>query len=229
MNRSPDKWIRCSRRFREKGFHVVRQEGYDVRNWDLSAYDISQAQRNNYGMLGCGISHRALWKKLLPNRDFIIVAEDDAVPLVSSQVFIDQIRQFPADQIDFLHFGCGSRCSPKQPFIGTHCYLVTRQGAQKFFNHWKTRIDVPIDNAIGETPNLHLAHTRIPCATSENRTACTSDITNTRNKLACALDIIPLYDDKTLGYFLFYPYFGYFNIHDVLLGIIIMLIVIKKC
>lgn len=227
MNRSPEKWTRCSQRFRDKGFRVFRQEGYDVRNWDLSMYNINHAQRTNYGMLGCGISHRTIWEKSFPQKDFLIVAEDDAIPLVSSQVFMDQISKM--GNIDFLHFGCGSRCSAREPFIGTHCYLVTRQGAEKFAAHWKNRIDVPIDTAIGETPGLRLAHSRVPCATSEKRTACTSDITNTRNKLACALDRIPLYNDKTLGYFLFYPYFGYFNIHDVLLVAIIMLLVIKKC
>ena len=38
MDRSPGKWKRCSSRFREKGFRVFRQEGYDVRNLDLSGY-----------------------------------------------------------------------------------------------------------------------------------------------------------------------------------------------
>lgn len=228
MNRSPDKWERCSRRFREKGFRVVRQEGYDVRNWDLSAYDISHAQRNNYGMLGCGISHRALWKKLFPNRDFLVIAEDDAVPLVSSRVFMDQIRQFPKDQMDFLHFGCGSRCSDKEPFIGTHCYLVTRQGAQKFFNHWRNRIDVPIDNAIGKTPGLHLAHTRIPCATFEKLRATDSDIAHTNDPLANLLDYVPFGHDKTLGYVLYYPHNGVMKIEILLPILLLCLLILKK-
>ena len=227
MNRSPDKWDRCSRRFGEKGFRVFRQEGYDVRNWDLSAYDISHAQRNNYGMLGCGLSHRALWKRLLesPDKDFILVAEDDAVPLVSSQVFMDQIG---TNESDFLHLGCGSRCTAREPFIGTHCYLVTRRGAQKFFAHWNHRIDVPIDNAIGETPGLHLAHTRIPCATFEKLRASDSDIAHTNDPLAKLLDYVPFGHNKTLGYVLYYPHNGVMKIEILLPILLLCLLILKK-
>lgn len=228
MNRSRDKWKRCSKRFRDKGFRVLRQEGYDVRKWDLSGYHISNAQRTNYGMLGCGLSHRALWAKLFPQKDFIIVAEDDAVPLVSSQVFMDQIRQLPMDQMDFLHFGCGSRCSQKDPFIGTHCYLVTRKGAEKFFNHWRNRIDVPIDNAIGETPGLHLAHTRIPCATYETLRATDSDITHTDDPLAKLLDLVPFGENKTLGYVLYYPHNGVRKIDTLLPVVLLCLLILSK-
>ena len=83
------------------------------------------------------MSHRALWEQLLndPRQNYMVVAEDDAVPLVSSQRFI---RKLPQD-VDFVHFGCGSRCN-RRPFIGAHCYLVTRAGARKYFAHWKNRI-----------------------------------------------------------------------------------------
>ena len=230
MNRSKDRWVRCSQRFRDQGFRVYRQEGYDVSDWDLSAYNVN-THLTNTGVLGCGLSHRALWEKQLlndPSKNYLVVAEDDAVPLVSSERFMEQIRQLPLEDVDFVHFGCGARCTKKEPFIGLHCYLVTRAGARKFFAHWKNRIDVPIDNAIGETPGLRIVHTKVTCATSEKRAACTSDITNTRNQLACLLDNIPLYDDKTLGYFLFYPYFGYFNIHDIsMMAIISILFTIK--
>ena len=228
MNRSKDKWVRCSQRFRDKGFRVYRQEGYDVRDRDLSRYHVGRLQK--IGALGCNLSHRALWEKQLlndPSKNYLVVAEDDAVPLVSSQTFTEQIRRLPQD-VDFVHFGCGSRCTKKEPFIGTHCYLVTRAGARKYLAHWKNQIDVPIDNAIGEIPGVHIVHTKVTCATSEKRAACTSDITNTRNQLACILDNIPLYDNKTLGYFLFYPYFGYFNIHDIsMVAIISLLFTIK--
>jgi GR25 family glycosyltransferase involved in LPS biosynthesis len=92
------------------------------------------------------MSHRALWEQLLndPRQNYMVVAEDDAVPLVSSQRFI---RKLPQD-VDFVHFGCGSRCN-RRPFIGAHCYLVTRAGARKYFAHWKNRIDVAVDKAIG--------------------------------------------------------------------------------
>lgn len=65
------------------------------------------------------MSHRALWEQLLndPRQNYMVVAEDDAVPLVSSQRFI---RKLPQD-VDFVHFGCGSRCN-RRPFIGAHCY-----------------------------------------------------------------------------------------------------------
>lgn len=227
MNRSPDKWERCSRRFREKGFRVFRQEGYDVRNWDLTMYNIRHAQRNNYGILGCGLSHRALWEKSFPNKDFLIVAEDDAVPLVSSEVFMDQIKK-NFEKIDFLHFGCGSRCSAHEPFIGTHCYLVTRQGADKFVAHWQNRIDVPIDIAIGETPGLRLAHTRIPCATFETLRATDSDISRTSDPLAKLLDLVPFGENKTLGYVLFYPHNGVRKIELLLPIVLLCLLIISK-
>lgn len=226
MNRSPKKWTRCSQRFRDKGFRVLRQEGYDVRNWDLSMYNIRHEQRTNYGMLGCGISHRALWEKSFPQKDFLIVAEDDAIPLVSSQVFMDQISKM--GHIDFLHFGCGSRCSAREPFIGTHCYLVTRQGAAKFFAHWKNRIDVPIDNAIGETPGLRLAHSKVPCATFEKLRATDSDIAHTNDLFAKLLDQVPFQENKTLGYVLFYPHNGVRKIDLVLPILLLFLLLVKR-
>ena len=230
MNRARGKWERCSRRFHEKDFRVLRQEGYDVRNWDLSKYHISQAQRSNYGMLGCGLSHRALWEKLLksPTKDFIIVAEDDAVPLFSSSVFMDQIRKLPMNQIDFLHFGCGSRCSQREPFIGTHCYLVTRAGAQKFFNHWRNRIDVPIDNAIGETPGVNLIRVNPELATFETLRATESDIAHTNDPLAKLLDYVPFQENKTLGYVMYYPHNGVMKIELLLPILLLCLLIVKK-
>ena len=229
MNRSVNKWKRCSRRFREYGFRVIRQEGYDVRNWDLSAYDIDYAQRMNYGMLGCGLSHRALWRKLInsPDKDFLVIAEDDAIPLVSSDVFMDQITKLP-DDIDFVHFGCGSRCN-KHPFIGTHCYLVTRNGAKKFFAHWKNRINVAVDKAIGETPGLNLMRVKPELATFEKLRATDSDIVNTNNPFANLLDYVPYNEHMTLGYALFYPHNDVRKI-DLLLPIIVicLLIVIRN-
>lgn len=207
MDRSPDKWGRCSRRFREKGFNVFRQEGYDVRNLDLSGYHTGFQKM---GALGCNLSHRALWEKLLKsNRAFLIVAEDDAVPLVSSQVFMDQIRKLPKE-IDFVHFGCGSRCK-ERPFIGAHCYLVTRNGARKYFAHWKNRIDVAVDKAIGETSGVNLMRVKPELATFETLRATDSDIIHTTNPLAALLDRVPFDENRTLGYVMFYP--GYYDLN----------------
>ena len=225
MNRSPDKWERCSRRFREKGFRVLRQEGYDVRDMNLSEY-YTGFQKN--GALGCNLSHRELWENLLksPSNDFLIVAEDDAVPLVSSRVFIDQIRKLPMSTIDFVHFGCGSRCK-ERPFIGAHCYLVTRQGAEKYFAHWKNRIDVAVDKAIGETPGVNLMRVKPELATFETLRATESDIIHTNNPLAKLLDLVPFDENRTLGYVLFYP--GYFDLNLFhLICVLLVLIVFFK-
>lgn len=226
MNRSPDKWERCSRRFREKGFRVFRQEGYDVRDQDLSGYHTGFQKA---GAIGCNLSHRALWRKLLksPNRDFLIVAEDDAVPLFPSHVFTEQIRKLPAG-IDFVHFGCGTRCS-KHPFIGAHCYLVTRQGAEKYFAHWKNRIDVAVDKAIGETPGVNLMRVKPELATFELLRATDSDIIHTNNPIADILDNVPFDENRTLGYVLFYP--GYYDLnyfHLLLVLITLFFIKFKK-
>jgi len=205
MNRSKNRWVRCSQRFRDQGFRVFRQEGYDVRHWDLSRYQVGQ---HNYGILGCGLSHRALWEKQLlndPSKNYLVVAEDDAVPLVSSERFMEQIRQLPLEDVDFVHFGCGARCNEKDPFIGTHCYLVTRAGAQIYFAHWKNRLDVPIDNAIGETPGVRLLLVKPEIATFERLRAWDSDIINTKNPLAKLLDYIPYGENMTVGFFMFYP------------------------
>jgi len=208
MNRSKNRWVRCSQRFRDQGFRVFRQEGYDVRHWDLSRYQVGQ---HNYGILGCGLSHRALWEKQLlndPSKNYLVVAEDDAVPLVSSERFMEQIRQLPLEDVDFVHFGCGARCTKKDPFIGLHCYLVTRAGAQKYFAHWKNRLDVPIDNAIGETPGVRLLRVKPEIATFERLRAQDSDIINTKNPFAKLLDYIPFGENMTLGFFMFYPGIG---------------------
>jgi GR25 family glycosyltransferase involved in LPS biosynthesis len=204
MNRSKNKWVRCSQRFRDQGFRVFRQEGYDVRDWDLSRYQVGLQK---IGELGCNLSHRALWEKQLlndPSKNYLVVAEDDAVPLVSSERFMEQIRQLPLQDVDFVHFGCGSRCKI-HPFTGAHCYLVTRAGAQKYFAHWKNRIDVAVDMAIGETPGVRLVHVKPEIATFERLRAWESDIINTNNPLAKLLDYIPYGENTTLGWVMFYP------------------------
>jgi len=158
------------------------------------------------GELGCNLSHRALWEQLLndPSKNYLVVAEDDAVPLVSSERFMEQIRQLPLQDVDFVHFGCGSRCKI-HPFTGAHCYLVTRAGAQKYFAHWKNRIDVAVDMAIGETPGVRLVHVKPEIATFERLRAWESDIINTNNPLAKLLDYIPYGENTTLGWVMFYP------------------------
>ena len=218
MNRARGKWERCSRRFHEKDFRVLRQEGYDVRDMNLSGYHTGFQKA---GALGCNLSHRALWEKLLQssNKDFLIVAEDDAIPLVSSQEFMDQIKKLP-DNIDFVHFGCGTRCR-KHPFIGAHCYLVTRNGARKYFAHWKNRIDVALDIAIGKTPGVNMMRVNPELATFEKLRATDSDIVNTNNPIAALLDYIPFDENRTLGYVLFYP--GYFDINFFHLFIVLSL------
>jgi GR25 family glycosyltransferase involved in LPS biosynthesis len=209
---------------------VFRQEGYDVSDWDLSRYQVGQ---HNYGVLGCGLSHRALWEKQLlndPSKNYLIVAEDDAVPLVSSERFMEQIRQLPLQDVDFVHFGCGARCNEKDPFIGTHCYLVTRAGAQKYFTHWKNRIDVPIDNAIGEIPGVRLLRVKPELATVERLRAWDSDIINTNNPFAKLLDYVPFDENKTLGYVIFYPHNGQLSKFDVSFPfvLLVILLLIKK-
>jgi hypothetical protein len=83
--------------------------------------------------------------------------------------------------------------------------LVTRAGAQKYFAHWKSRIDVPIDNAIGEIPGVRLLRVKPEIATFEILRAWDSDIINTNNPLAKLLDYIPYGENMTLGFFMFYP------------------------
>jgi len=219
MNRSKDKWVRCSRRFRDQGFRVYRQEGYDIRDRDLSRYHVGMQK---IGALGCNLSHRALWEQLLndPHKNYLLVAEDDAVPFVSSQRFMEQIRQLPPD-VDFVHFGCGSRCKTR-PFIGTHCYLVTRAGAHKYFAHWKNRLDVPIDNAIGETPGVRLLRVKPELSSFEKLRACDSDIVNTNNPFAKLLDHVPFDENKTLGYVMFYPRYYELTFFHVLVCVILI-------
>lgn len=226
MNRSPDKWERCSKRFRDLGFRVFRQEGYDVRDLDLSGY---RTGFQKVGALGCNLSHRALWEKLLksPQKDFLVVAEDDAVPLASSQVFMDQIRRLPKG-IDFVHFGCGTRCK-ERPFIGAHCYLVTRHGARKYFAHWKNRIDVAVDKAIGETPGVNLMRVKPELATFETLRASDSDIIHTTNPLAGILDHVPFDENRTLGYVLFYPGYHDLNYFHFLVVLVLFTLLFVKC
>jgi len=226
MNRSKKKWVRCSQRFRDQGFRVFRQEGYDVRDWDLSRYNVGLQK---IGALGCNLSHRALWEQLLndPRKNYLVVAEDDAVPLVSSQRFMEQIRQLPLEDVDFVHFGCGSRCKTR-PFIGAHCYLVTRAGAQKYFAHWKNRIDVAIDKAIGETSGVRLLRVKPELATFEILKAWDSDIVNTNNPFAKLLDHVPFDENRTLGYVMFYP--GYYELNYFhALCLVILIIIVITC
>ena len=110
MERSRDKWDRCSRRFREKGFRVLRQEGYDVTTMDLSGYH-TVAPR---------LVEVAASTLLLPRTI-------SANPKISTS--------YTSGAVHWI-------------------------GAQKY-------LDVPVDKAIGQTPNLRLMRVKPEITASE--------------------------------------------------------------
>jgi GR25 family glycosyltransferase involved in LPS biosynthesis len=231
MKHAVHKWTRCSSRFTTHGFQVYRQEGCDVRHADLSAFFVGNNERN-VGMLGCALSHRTLWQRLLNSEaDFIIIAEDDAIPLAPMSDFRKILRSCISN-VDIVHFGCGTRCSPSKPFIGLHCYCITKEGARKYFDYWKNNISVPIDKAIGMTPGLVMYHTPIQLATFEKLKACTSDIANVsapNYPVATLLDQIWVDENKTLGYVMFYPKSDGSTLWDrFILAVLLIALIVKK-
>jgi hypothetical protein len=93
------------------------------------------------GAVGCYISHMNLWKFVFdedPNKDVIVVFEDDTLPTLSVSELKYRLNEAPTDWDIILLFGeTYDRCANvsryfcrARRFFGTHGYLIRKEAAK---------------------------------------------------------------------------------------------------
>ena len=98
-------------------------------------------QQLSKGAVGCYISHLNLWRFVFsddPNKDAIVVFEDDTLPALSVSELKHRLHEAPADWDIILLFGeTYDRCvnvsryfCRARRFFGTHGYLIRKEAAK---------------------------------------------------------------------------------------------------
>jgi len=89
-------------------------------------YERVPGVQHEYGYMGCALAHHKCWKKIIDeNLDMAMILEDDAV--VRPEVF-----EVPIPECDLYFIGyLQKEWENYKKICGTHCYVVTRNGAQK--------------------------------------------------------------------------------------------------
>jgi GR25 family glycosyltransferase involved in LPS biosynthesis len=177
LEKNADRLTRFKDSYDESDINIIPLERFNAVNGktlDLEkyvtekAYDqIVSAEKNGYrlrhyeltrGAVGCFMSHRTLYKKLIddPDHDFYLIFEDDAFTpknlIKPLQLYIDNA---PYDW-DILLFGVirevidkkGKLFDKVKTWWGLFGYAINKKGAKKFINELnvKKRIDKQIDS-----------------------------------------------------------------------------------
>ena len=236
MDKDVDRWKRVNGRLLAKGYEPVRAQGVDVTKIDTSSYYTGSA---NNSVIGCALSHINLMKGFLKTEDpYMIVAEDDVVPYESSTRLANMIEKEGRRlyEFDIIHLGCEIGCCDKSSllessmeylftcknntkdselvpigvFLGTHMYLITRNGAKKIVGSIGNDMSRHIDHRISAIENIQMATTRTRFAGAELAGVCT-DSNNIRvpwvfpKWMWCWTDNVRITPFRTFGYFLFVP------------------------
>lgn len=124
-------------------------------NWGDFMKTDSHLVRMSDGEVGCCMSHIRIWKKIVEEDiKTCLVVEDDAYKILPGfdLILSDLIDKLPKDWdvflVGFLLFRDKGEVVDEyflkiKEFVLTHCYLITKEGAQKFLENLP--VDSPID------------------------------------------------------------------------------------
>jgi len=140
------------------------------------------------GMKGCGSSHLAIWQKMVDeNIQTAMILEDDAVFKSDFENLLNQMWQYVPQDWEMILLGCVLKCDLRKNyglieklhslifplsqnqevndhvyrlrnFLGTHAYIITKQGAQKLLEGIKIKtghIDLDISNYLSTNDDFH--------------------------------------------------------------------------
>jgi glycosyl transferase family 25 len=110
------------------------------------------------GAIGCYLSHISLWEKLLKsNNDYMLIFEDDILPLDNN--LDDKINKLVLEKDDFDVLLLGYRIEDKKTikitdnisrctfFVLSHSYIISKKGAEKLLKY-AFPIEMQLDNFI---------------------------------------------------------------------------------
>lgn len=127
LDRSTERLKNITKNFQEHGINFERYgatEGIKLSYNEIEneASLLCRTLICNYGMVGCAISHKNLWKRLVsdPNADYYIIMEDDAIIDNDFKNIIQEIDSIKDKlNIDILSLYCG-------PFKNVQCNHITQ-------------------------------------------------------------------------------------------------------
>lgn len=204
------------------------------------------------GMKGCALSHRSLWDTIVKNgyRNVMICEDDAMIPDDFDSKFENIYYQIPKDY-DILYLGClfggkdesslnklitkinGYEPEDVNPniykvkgTIGTHCYIISLEGAQKFVDKpISFHVDTQIMYWIKTYNYTSYAVNPLLVDSSQNNSSLSETYPVLLNSLFKGIPINNLNNPSTLDWFLNESFLklGPFNINYLIL--MLMLIV----
>jgi GR25 family glycosyltransferase involved in LPS biosynthesis len=191
LARSPDRLKAAAAQLHEAGIPFARYEAVDGGKVDRATVPDATEWCKRYctdAMLGCTLSHLGIWRRVAAQRlPRALVVEDDVrlVPGFRARLHA-ALGQVPADY-DVLFLGCFGFCSPGGSVVGplvkaltgrdartisrnifvpawpagTHCYVVSAQGARKLAG---AKAGYHVDMQVSATPGLNLYAASPPLA-----------------------------------------------------------------
>lgn len=200
LDRSTDRLALVDAQLRQAGVPFTRFPAVDGSRVDRDSPDVARWARRfaTDSMLGCALSHVYLWRHVqAAGVPAALIMEDDVQLAPDFLARLETVLQeVPAD-FDVLYLGCFALCSnqpnsavsrvvraltgrearrvsehiftPAWP-AGTHCYVVSAQGARKLA---ATRAAFHIDMQMSATRGLNMYAASPPLATQADMTAST--------------------------------------------------------
>lgn len=178
LKRRQDRRIRMESLFQKNSvtnytfFDAIDGESIDLNYPDLKYFRHGNTAMHRKGIVGCALSHIALWKKLLEDEevDYYVILEDDINLCHHFQEKLDLIVKQISDTMDFIYLGMTiegkniHKCSHMyihndtytiHPHRDIFCgggffgYIISKQCCQKFINYIEKKgLKLAIDHLV---------------------------------------------------------------------------------
>ena len=168
MDKSQDRWERISKELDDLKMNYERFsaiEGKKLREDEIEA-KTTFAVRNflcSYSVLGCALSHLAVWEKIANGSDkFVCIAEDDATFLEPFPAFLEEIDEiYDKTHFDVINLYGDFIPSGKTVYknknyslvnpifcLSLCCYIVSKDGARKMVDKINGKIRFQVDSYV---------------------------------------------------------------------------------
>lgn len=246
LDRSKERFNNIKNNIESFGLKFNRFSAICGKEIDIQEMDISFLCKTvlcNYGLIGCSLSHKMLWKQLLESgQNAYVVLEDD---VIITEKTINILKKIPKYleyyNIDFLNMNSFDifKSFHKKVFeiddiefvkpilnLSTRTYIITRNGARKLLD-LLTNIYTHIDAEI----SLSGIFGRINCISSREPLTLTTEYTHIstigkqgkKSFILCILKFFRLYD---IYWFLNSPIYTLFLKYEVCLLLLIIIILL---
>lgn len=156
--------------------------GHDTSMLDNLQKNIDVASFKSNGEMGCAISHLALYKKIITQKEYAaVILEDDIVLSPHFLSILEELKSIVTSNT-LLMLGCGSSIglsyttsgamsffakkqkgtfgtlyAPREPLMGTFGYIIGNETAQKLWDY-ASPISMPSDILLNQAPALGISY-----------------------------------------------------------------------